>query len=182
MADQSIIRISDLPDTPGLNSTADEMVVDNAANGTRRIPVGRANGVATLNAAGVVAEAVGNRIYSSIATAQTTAAINDGPSLAITLSRTGIVIVMFAATFTDVTGAPRHGLGLYLNGTLSDNYYYATYFYANGNSELHGGTIITASAGDTLEMRVGIWPTAADGTNEIKFWTPRLWVAEIGAE
>jgi len=49
MADKRIIQ---LPDTPGVNTAADEMVVDNATDGTRRIPIGRAGGVATLDGDG----------------------------------------------------------------------------------------------------------------------------------
>ncbi|WP_287408692.1 hypothetical protein [Oceanithermus sp.] len=51
MADKRIIQ---LPDTPGLDTTTDEMVVDNATDGARRVPVGRAGGVASLNSAGAV--------------------------------------------------------------------------------------------------------------------------------
>ena len=51
MADKRIIQ---LPDTPGLDTTTDEMVVDNATDGARRVPVGRAGGVASLDSAGAV--------------------------------------------------------------------------------------------------------------------------------
>jgi len=53
MADKRIIQ---LPDTPGVNTAADEMVVDNATDGTRRIPVGRAGGPAVLDASGKIAD------------------------------------------------------------------------------------------------------------------------------
>ncbi len=56
MADK---RITQLPDTPGLDTTTDEMVVDNATDGARRVPVGRAGGVAILDANGKIISRLG---------------------------------------------------------------------------------------------------------------------------
>ena len=53
MADKRIIQ---LPDTPGLDTATDEMVVDNAADGARRVPVGRAGGPPILDAAGKITD------------------------------------------------------------------------------------------------------------------------------
>ena len=52
MADQRIIQ---LPDTPGVDTANDEMAVDNVTDGARRIPVGRAGGPAILDANGKIA-------------------------------------------------------------------------------------------------------------------------------
>jgi len=62
MADKRIIQ---LPDTPGVNTASDEMVVDNATDGTRRIPVGRAGGPAVLDANGMPLTAAGVPVVES---------------------------------------------------------------------------------------------------------------------
>ena len=53
MADK---RITQQDATPALNTALDEAVVDNNTDGTRRVPVGRANGLATLDGDGKLAQ------------------------------------------------------------------------------------------------------------------------------
>ncbi|WP_287417980.1 hypothetical protein [Oceanithermus sp.] len=96
MADKRIIQ---LPDTPGLDTTTDEMVVDNATDGARRVPVGRAGGVASLDSAGVVAAELPIVGYSgSWARTTTTEAYDAAPVLqAVSLAAAAYPRLLYAS-------------------------------------------------------------------------------------
>ncbi|WP_287417801.1 hypothetical protein [Oceanithermus sp.] len=117
MADKRIIQ---LPDTPGLDTTTDEMVVDNATDGARRVPVGRAGGVATLGPNGELVQpgrvvelknAVGITSYPS-----TTAVVGQYilPDPQITMDvEAGDIILLTAAIILYVDAAAGWGFARY---------------------------------------------------------------------
>lgn len=175
MADKRIIQ---LPDTPGLDTTTDEMVVDNAVDGVRRVPVGRAGGVAILDANGKILSRLGYEgqpggvatLDSAGAVVQDPASLNQANGVAgLDASKDLIVLKAVRASIpangqvslADAEGLIRRGMIIIVtDGNSSPGHVFLQIF--------RNGTYNEAVASANINWVVG--GTADPGTGDFRVW------------
>lgn len=174
MADK---RIKDL--VQAAIAAGDFIAVDPAGAGsTYKVPAGQASGLATVDSAGNIAQPVGELFVVSIATFQTTADSTTNIVHTHTVGRAGIVLVSIRVEASQINGTPRGQVTISKNGSTVTN----TYTYTDQQA-LDMATLtvaVSANNGDTIEIGMGIMPSQANGTNELKFWGPRIYIVELG--
>ena len=148
---------------------------------SKKAPAGQAGGLATVGAAGVLAQRVGVLHSGSLATQTTTQPVDSGPQISFTAERAGYALVVVRVEMSPYSGSPRSAVGIYRNGTRVSSLWSAQ------TNELAvdmppAVAIVEVAPGDVIDVRFGIFPGCDNGTNEVKLWSPFVWMLELGGE
>ena len=143
---------------------------------------GQPGGLAELDADGRLAQAVGYAQWTGLSSTSTTAEYTNGLSIAFTALRSGSAILTGHLEVTRQNGTPRAAAMVFVNGSEISGRKAVGFFTQENAVFLTPTYVFPVNKNDQVELRFGLWPGQADGTNELKFWTPYAYLIEFGGD
>jgi len=144
--------------------------------------VGQAGGLAELDAHGKLMQAVGYAQWAGLTSSTTTAEYTNGLSIAFTALRSGHAVLAGQLEITLQNGTPRGAAMVFVNGSEISGRKALIFLTQEDAIFLTPTYVFPVSKNDQVELRFGLWPGQANGTNELKFWSPYAYLIEFGAK